>query len=111
MTGDSPVQLPADLSPAQVQQIARLARLELNEAQRTLYQKQLAKVLLHFESMRSLDLTQVEPLTHPTLMNAPLASDQPERSLSSDGVIRLAPDAAPPFIKVPRVLPGSDQSS
>lgn len=96
--------MPHTLSIADVQRIARLSRLELSDASAHEYRGQLDKILQHMDVLKSLDLTGIEPMTTPLDMGARLASDEPGRTLPTQTLLDLAPDSAPPFIRVPKVL-------
>lgn len=55
----------APLTRAEVERIAALARIALNEEEIGQHAEQLAQVLSLFEQLRAVDTTGVEPLTHP----------------------------------------------
>lgn len=92
------------LSHEQVTHVARLARLALTEEQTQVYRSQLARILDYMEPLRELDLSSVEPMSHPHDLTNRMDEDEPAPGLDNESLMRLAPDTAPPFIKVPRVL-------
>ena len=94
------------MSASQVRHIAKLARLSITDANASEYAKQLAKVMEHFQSLQTIDLEGIEPLSHPTNQTLALQADQPITPLSRDSLMDIAPESAPPFVKVPNVLPG-----
>jgi len=84
--------------------VAVLARLALDEDRLARHAATLSDVLAHFGALREADLEGVEPMSHPADADAPLGADEPGPTLASDAAMRMAPDAAPPFFRVPRVL-------
>jgi aspartyl-tRNA(Asn)/glutamyl-tRNA(Gln) amidotransferase subunit C len=98
------------LSRVEVEHVARLARLELNEDEVALYTQQLGKVLDHFASMASVDTTDVPPTVLPQHLAdaAGLRSDTVRPSLNREEVLRQAPDSQDGYISVPQV---SDDTS
>jgi aspartyl-tRNA(Asn)/glutamyl-tRNA(Gln) amidotransferase subunit C len=97
--------MPADpLSPDAVRKVARLSRLALSEERVRQYQTQLASILTYMDRLRELDLTGVEPLTSAADTVNRLDEDTPGPTLPNDTLMRMAPDPAPPFIRVPKVL-------
>lgn len=84
--------------------VATLARLALSEEQLARHATTLSDVLDHFGALRGVDLTGVEPMSHPADADSPLGADEPGPTLATDAVLRRAPDAAPPFFRVPKVL-------
>src|ERR1043166_8194575 len=92
------------LSPDQVRQIARLARLSLSDSQAAAYQTQLSSILAHMDTLRSLDLTGVEPLTHIAETVNRLDEDTPGPTLPNETLMNMAAATMEPFVKVPKVL-------
>ena len=102
--------MPDPLSTDDVRRVAKLARLAITDDQAAQYRDQLAAILNHAASLESLDLDDVEPLTHPhNLMNR-TDEDTPGPTLPNQALMSLAPDADPPFIKVPKVLGGASSA-
>lgn len=95
------------LTDADVRKVARLARLELSDAQVHAMRDQLAAVLGYVERLRGLDLTGVEPMAHVGEggrgVNR-LDEDVPGPTLSNADLMRMAPEKMEPFVKVPKVL-------
>jgi aspartyl-tRNA(Asn)/glutamyl-tRNA(Gln) amidotransferase subunit C len=82
--------------------IARLARLELTEAEIDLFALQLTGILAYVDQIRDVDTTGA---ANTAAAGAPLRDDDVQRSLPRDEILRQAPDAADSgFFKVPRVL-------
>lgn len=98
------VDVPERISPADVSHVAKLARLELSEAELDLYSRQLAAVLDHAEDVYSLDTTGVPPTAHPLPLSNVLRPDTPAPCLDRDEVLGQAPSAEDRRFKVPPIL-------
>ena len=87
-----------------VDHVARLARIRLTEEERVTFARQLDGILAYAESIRALDLSQVEPMSHAGAVS-PLREDAVLDSLPRETALAAAPDPADGLFRVPRVLP------
>ncbi len=94
----------ARITEANVRHVAQLSRLKLTDEQVAFFTGQLAEVLEYIDKLRELDVDDVQPLPHPTDMTNRFRDDQPTQAMPVDEALRNAPDADPPFFKVPKVL-------
>lgn len=101
-----PSPAPGPLDASTVRRVAHLSRLALTDDQIEAYRAQLADVLGHVERLRSLALEGVEPLTHPLDATNRMDADEVRPGLPNEALMSIAPDTAPPFIRVPKVLGG-----
>jgi aspartyl-tRNA(Asn)/glutamyl-tRNA(Gln) amidotransferase subunit C len=92
------------LSPDEVRKVARLARLDLPADRVEAMRSQLDAVLGYVARLRELDLAGVEPLTNVADAVNRLDPDEPGPTLPTDVLMKMAPAAEPPFIKVPKVI-------
>ena len=92
------------LSRDEVLHVARLARLGLTEVDVEKFQAQLSSILDHFESLRQIDTTDVEPTTHTLPLESVMADDEPLDSLTSDDVLANAPLHHDGYLRVRAVL-------
>lgn len=92
------------ISADEVHKVARLSRLELSDEEVERYRAQLSGILRYVDRMRDLDLSDVEPMPHVGDATSRLDPDEPGPTLSTDDLMRLAPDKMHPFVKVPKVL-------
>ncbi len=76
----------------QVLHVARLARLELDDAELERMAAELSHVLDHIEKIRELDLEGVPPTSHIVDIPAPLRADVPEPCLDREAVLKSAPE-------------------
>lgn len=89
---------------ATVDKVARLARLELTDAQRDQYAVQLAAILSHFESLRALDTTGIEPSVYAVDLTGRPRADEPGQTAGHDALIANAAAHREGFYVVPRVI-------
>jgi aspartyl-tRNA(Asn)/glutamyl-tRNA(Gln) amidotransferase subunit C len=87
-----------------VRHIARLARIELSEAQMATFGRQLAGILMHFDKLKEIDTDGVEPMAHAVELTNVLADDVPRPSLTPEQALANAPDRDDNFFKVPKVI-------
>ena len=89
---------------AAVDHIARLARLDLSDAERSRMQGELAQILGHAERIQSLDLDDVEPTSHSIPLSNVTRPDEVRPSLSQDEALQNAPEKEDGRFKVPRII-------
>ena len=85
----------------QVLHVARLARLELSEAEVEKMSSELSSILDHIEKISELDLDDVEPTSHVVEVENVLRADEPRESWPRERILDLAPDAADGGFRVP----------
>ena len=93
------------LDRAQVLHVARLARLELSEADVERMAGELSKVLDHIEKIRELDLENVPPTSHVVDVVNVMRTDEPWPCLTQEEALDQAPEPVDGFFGVPS--PGS----
>lgn len=89
------------LDRAQVLHVARLARLELSEAEVQRMAEELSKVLDHVEKIRELDLDGVPPTSHVIDVVNRLRPDEPVPSLAPEVALQAAPEPVATGFGVP----------
>jgi aspartyl-tRNA(Asn)/glutamyl-tRNA(Gln) amidotransferase subunit C len=93
----------SSLTRDDVVHVARLARLELTEVEVELFTAQLRTVLDHAADVASLDLSHLEPSSHPIALQNVLRADEPRPSLDRDEVLAVAPAVEDHRFRVPRI--------
>ena len=83
------------LDRAQVLHVARLARLELTDAEVERMGEELSHVLDHIEKIGELDLEGVPPTSHVVDVVNVLRADEPEPCLPREVVLEPAPEPVP----------------
>jgi aspartyl-tRNA(Asn)/glutamyl-tRNA(Gln) amidotransferase subunit C len=95
----------------EVRKVARLARLDLPDADLALFAKQLTDILGYVDQLRELNTDAVEPLAHPLPVQNVFRPDELKPSLPVEDALRNAPARSGDFFAVPAVLdPADDQS-
>ncbi len=84
--------------------MARLARLELSQAELEQYTSQLAQVLEHAADIEALEIEGVPPTAHPFPLVNVLREDVPRPCLDRDEVLAQAPDVDQDRFRIPRIL-------
>jgi aspartyl-tRNA(Asn)/glutamyl-tRNA(Gln) amidotransferase subunit C len=87
-----------------VKKVARLARLEVPEADLPRVRDQLAAILGYVEQLREVDTAGVEPLAHPLPVANVFRDDEPRPSLPVDEALANAPARAGDYFAVPAVF-------
>ena len=83
--------------------VARLARLEIPEGEVEAVQAQLGAILEAVGKVSELDLSDVEPTSHPLDIVNVWAEDEPRPSLSVEDALANAPDPSDGQFRVPAV--------
>ena len=86
-----------------VRYVAKLARLDLSEAEATVFQSQLDSILHHVESLSALELPD-DLVTNDNTMLAMMRDDTPGESLDPALVLANAPEQAQGQIRIPKVV-------
>jgi aspartyl-tRNA(Asn)/glutamyl-tRNA(Gln) amidotransferase subunit C len=93
--------LAAMIDRAQVDHVARLARLELTEEESERMVRELSSILEHVERITALDLADVPPTSHVVDLTNVLRPDEPRPSLPREVALAQAPDATEEGFRVP----------
>ena len=88
----------------QVEHVARLAHLALTDEELERLGDQLAAILDAVGKVSELDLTDVEPTSHPLDLVNVWREDDPQPSLPREEALANAPDVDRGFFKVPPAL-------
>jgi aspartyl-tRNA(Asn)/glutamyl-tRNA(Gln) amidotransferase subunit C len=97
------------LSRDQVLHVARLARLELSEAEVERFAEELSHVLDHIETIGELgEMADVEPTSHVVAVENALRADEPKPCLPQEVALASAPDAAQGGFRVPSPAGGGE---
>ena len=98
------------ISRAEVEKVAKLARLELSDAEVDEFTGQLGAILEYVEKMNELDTENVEPLAHCLPVHNVLREDEVKESLGTEKTLANAPDADEQFFRVPKILDEGSQA-
>jgi aspartyl-tRNA(Asn)/glutamyl-tRNA(Gln) amidotransferase subunit C len=92
------------LSEADVDHVARLARLEITPEERARYRDQLNAILDHAAGIAGLDVKDVPPTAHILPLNNVWRADEPKAGLTRDEALSNAPDRARGQFRVPKII-------
>ena len=92
------------IDEAEVRKVAKLARLDLTDAEVQEFTGQLVAILDYVGAMNRLDTDGVEPLAHCLPITNCLREDVVCPSLGADKALANAPDRDEDFFKVPKIL-------
>jgi aspartyl-tRNA(Asn)/glutamyl-tRNA(Gln) amidotransferase subunit C len=84
--------------------VARLARLELSDAEQEKMQKELDGILSYIDKLRALDTEGVPPTSHAVPMTNVMREDEPAPSLPQADMLANAPDRSGEFFRVPKII-------
>jgi aspartyl-tRNA(Asn)/glutamyl-tRNA(Gln) amidotransferase subunit C len=94
----------SSITPADVAKVARLARLDIDDAHIDHFTEQLAKVLQHFQDVDALDLSAVEPMTQAYPLVNVLREDVVQPCLERQEFLSAAPDTEDGRFRVPPII-------
>ncbi|GIW54427.1 MAG: aspartyl/glutamyl-tRNA(Asn/Gln) amidotransferase subunit C [Nitrospiraceae bacterium] len=97
-------EFPMRISQAEVEKVARLARLELTEAEKDAFGRQLSSILTYMEKLNTYDTAGVEPTATVLGEVNVFREDEVRPSLPVDRALANAPEQADGFFVVPKIL-------
>jgi aspartyl-tRNA(Asn)/glutamyl-tRNA(Gln) amidotransferase subunit C len=88
----------------EVTHVARLARLQLTDAEVELFREQLSAVLERAQRIQSLPLDDVPPTAHPIELSNVFREDVVVAPQPPDSILANAPERDGPLFRVPKIL-------
>jgi len=92
------------IDEAQVRKVAKLARLDLSEAEIEEFAGQLSAILDYVARMNELNTDGIEALAHCLPINNVFRDDVVKESLGTEKTLANAPQRDGAFFKVPKIL-------
>lgn len=92
------------INKKEVEHIANLAQLKLDEKDMDLFTKQLGDILDYVEKLKELDTDSVIPTAYTVPMKNVLREDKVEPSLEREKVLKNAPDKKEGQFRVPKII-------
>lgn len=92
------------ITRADVEHVARLARLHLTDDELDRMQTQLSRILEAIETLRDVDTSQVGPTASVIGLENVMRDDEARPGLTRDAALANAPLRDDPFLRVPTVL-------
>ena len=87
-----------------VRYVAKLARIDLNEAECATFQEQLSAILGYIDSLKDLDLDATDTEDQPAVDDNYLREDLTRPSLSQEDLLSNAPERSKGQVRVPKVV-------
>ncbi|MEE8135905.1 MAG: Asp-tRNA(Asn)/Glu-tRNA(Gln) amidotransferase subunit GatC [Thermodesulfobacteriota bacterium] len=92
------------ISKDDIIKVSELARLEFKEEELEKFTEQLGNILEYIEQLNELDTDNVEPTSHVLDISTPLREDKVVEWLSTEEVLKNAPESEDDFFVVPQVI-------
>jgi aspartyl-tRNA(Asn)/glutamyl-tRNA(Gln) amidotransferase subunit C len=92
------------ISRADVEHVARLARLHLTDEELERMRVQLDAILAYIDKLKALDVEGVEPTSHAVPLVNVMRPDVVIESLPQADALANAPDRSGEFFRVPRII-------
>jgi aspartyl-tRNA(Asn)/glutamyl-tRNA(Gln) amidotransferase subunit C len=94
----------AKITRAEVEHVARLARLELTEEEKARMTAELDAILGYMDTLDAVDTAGVEPTTTVIPMVSVMREDEARPGLTQEQALANAPDRHDIFFRVPRII-------
>jgi aspartyl-tRNA(Asn)/glutamyl-tRNA(Gln) amidotransferase subunit C len=92
------------ITPAEVEHVARLARLELSEPEKERMRVQLDRILAYIDKLRALPTEGVEPTSHAIPILNVMREDEVRPCWPVEAMLANAPEREGDFVRVPRII-------
>ena len=92
------------ITVSDVEHVARLARLELSNEEKSLFAGQMDAILAYVEKLKELDTDGILPTSHAVPMENAFREDLTQPSMGTDKALANAPQKADGFYRVPKII-------
>ena len=94
------------ISKEEVKHIAKLARLGLTEKEIKKFQKELSSILDYIEKLKEVDVSGIEPMSHPVKVENVMRRDEQEtrNKKQETRLMELAPETKEGYLKTKSIL-------
>ncbi|WP_447973211.1 Asp-tRNA(Asn)/Glu-tRNA(Gln) amidotransferase subunit GatC [Nitrospira sp. Kam-Ns4a] len=93
-----------EISQDEVERVAKLARLEITEAEKETFSRQLSSILTYVETLKAIDTEGVEPTATVLGQVNVFREDEARPGLPAEQALANAPEAGDGFFVVPKIL-------
>jgi aspartyl-tRNA(Asn)/glutamyl-tRNA(Gln) amidotransferase subunit C len=104
MSGTTSDTAGSGLTDADIRKVAKLSRLQIDDAQVGAVRVQLSSILGHIAKLQALPTEGVEPMAHPMKIVNRLGADEPKACMPVEELLKNAPAVEDRFLAVPKVL-------
>jgi aspartyl-tRNA(Asn)/glutamyl-tRNA(Gln) amidotransferase subunit C len=98
-----------EITKQEVENVAKLARLEITDAEQAAFVKQLSQILTHMETLKQYDTDGIEPTATVLGQVNVFRDDEIRPSLSVERALANAPEREVDGFSVPRILEDRDR--
>ncbi|GBE04195.1 glutamyl-tRNA(Gln) amidotransferase subunit C [bacterium BMS3Abin09] len=88
----------------EIDHVALLARLELNDEEKQLFSKQVGSIIEYVDKLNELDIDDVEPTAHVLPIKNVFREDELRSSLPREKALQNAPRKNDGFYRVPKII-------
>jgi len=92
------------ITRAEVEHVARLARLALSDEELDTFTGQMDAILAYVDKLNELDTAGIVPTSHAVPMENAFRADEVKSALGVDNALANAPEHAESFFRVPKVI-------
>ncbi|MBE0425948.1 MAG: Asp-tRNA(Asn)/Glu-tRNA(Gln) amidotransferase subunit GatC [Nitrospirae bacterium] len=92
------------ISGKEIEHIATLARLYLQEEEKDLFGSQLSSILDYMDKLNELDTGDIEPTSHVLTLNNVMRADFLVDSIARQEALMNAPSRTEKFYRVPKII-------
>ncbi len=92
------------ISLKDVEHVARLARLELSDADKERMRRELDSILSYIDKLRAVDTEGVEPTSHAVPLTNVMREDVTRPSFPQSDMLANAPERSGDFFRVPKII-------
>jgi len=92
------------ISLKDVEHVARLARLELSDADKERMRRELDSILSYIDKLRAVDTEGVEPTSHAVPLTNVMREDVTRSSFAQSDMLANAPERSGDFFRVPKII-------
>ena len=89
---------------AEIEHVARLARIQLTESEKEKFGGQLSEILKYMEKLNQAKVDKFAPLSHILPLKNVTRPDEAASPVDPEAFLRLAPEREEGFFKVPPVI-------
>jgi len=91
------------ITKEEVKHVAKLARLELTDAEIDKYSEQIGNILTYVEQMKEVDTTGIEPMPHAIPVTNVMREDVVKYEQTKEELMQNAPYEEDGFFRVPKI--------
>ena len=92
------------ITKKELRRIAKLARLRITKDEEERFTKELSSILNYVEKLKEVDVSGVEPTSHPFGVENVMRSDENQKLAASKRLLELAPETKDGYLKVKSIF-------